>query len=335
MDCHRFEKLLWESSELAEGRAELTSVMADHLKECHNCQQVYKDFKQLFDLSRKSQIEKDDIYWQKLEQAIWHKIETIENSRQPMPPAKDIGSKLIQKSPINTFKLIFSFGMATAVVLILLMAVTNITKQLVPPKMPVLAGTKEKALGNNLQTRTIDIVLQRASEKGVKLQEFSILPAPEVVEENDSALVSIEAVYLTDDGLKDKDIWVAKALDRDVVMKTGRTGFTMVKPMKMAVQPEERIITLKRMPHMKKIVVPDYPALAFRLRKEGDVWIKALVSPEGKILKAVIYKDSGTDYGFEGAALDAAYKNEFEPFEVDGKKLPVWVVYKVRFVVKG
>lgn len=334
MDCQRFEKLLWEYSEAAGGQGDLTPDMAEHLKKCINCQQVYNDFKKLFDLAKKGQVEKDDIYWQRFEQAVWKKIGTTENSAQPIVSPKDFDGLLVQKSSVSTWKLISSFGMAIGVVLVLLMAVTDVTNQMISPQKPVLTVGKDRVSGNNLQTRKFDVILRGASDKGLRLQEFSILPAPEVVEEKDSALVSIDAVYLTDDGLKDKDIKLAKALHRDIVMRTGKMSLDMAEPLKKVIQPEESIITLTKMPCMKKIVTPNYPALAYQLRKEGDVWIKALVGPEGEVLKAMIYKDSGTNYGFENAALDAAYKNEFEPFEVDGKKLPVWVLYKVRFVIK-
>jgi TonB family protein len=334
IDCQRFEKLLWEYSETTGGQEDLAPDIAEHLKKCSKCQQLYIDFKKLFDLAEKGQVEKDDIYWQRFGQAVWKKIETIESLTQPIVSPKDFNGLLIQKSPVSTWKLISSFGLAIGVVLVLLMAVTDVTNQMISPQKPVLTVAKDRISGNNLHTRKFDIILKGASDKGLSLQEFSILPAPEIVEEKDSALVSIDAVYLTDDGLKDKDIRVAKALRIDVVMRTGKMSFEMDEPLKKVIQPEESIITLTKMPYMKKIVTPNYPVLAYQLRKEGDVWIKALVGPEGEVLKAMIYKESGTNYGFENAALNAAYKNEFEPFEVDGKKLPVWVLYKVRFVVK-
>jgi TonB family protein len=88
------------------------------------------------------------------------------------------------------------------------------------------------------------------------------------------------------------------------------------------------------MPKMIKAVPPSYPPMAYRLKRSGEVWIRAHVDAEGKVQDALVQQGPGGNYGFEEAALAAAYKNQFEPFKVNGVGVPIWVIYKVRFVVK-
>ncbi len=80
---------------------------------------------------------------------------------------------------------------------------------------------------------------------------------------------------------------------------------------------------------------PDYPSLAKKIGWEGELWIKALVDKDGNVVEAVIYKASGTNVGFEEAAVDAAMKCKYKPAIKDGYPVAVWVSYKVEFRLRS
>ncbi|MFZ5980788.1 MAG: energy transducer TonB [Candidatus Zixiibacteriota bacterium] len=77
---------------------------------------------------------------------------------------------------------------------------------------------------------------------------------------------------------------------------------------------------------------PEYPRLAEQAGIEGLVWVRALVSKEGKVLDAVVGKTSGTE-SLDQAALDAAKKNRFKPGIQNGRPIACWVTYKVEFTL--
>jgi TonB family protein len=163
--------------------------------------------------------------------------------------------------------------------------------------------------------------------------QFSILAEPKIEQKGDSGSVSIDAVYLTDDGLKDKQITIAQSVSTNDVVVNKPDRLSLSRGLyQQTTTSEPRIISLSKMPHPKHLATPEYPSLAYSLGKEGEVWVKAFIDASGKVEKAEIYGDTKSDYGFEEEALASAYKNEFEPLEIDGQKMPVWIIYKVRFV---
>jgi protein TonB len=129
---------------------------------------------------------------------------------------------------------------------------------------------------------------------------------------------------------------VTRALSKELVMGKAviDSGMQKMESNLVEARDSDYVITVEKMPKMIKAVPPEYPPFAFKLKRNGEVWIKAHIDANGEVQKALIHKDSGSNYGFEEAALIAAYKNKFEPFEVNGRKMPVWVIYKVKFVVK-
>lgn len=164
-------------------------------------------------------------------------------------------------------------------------------------------------------------------------QQFSILDEPKTDIKGDSGSVSIDAVFLTDDGLQDKQISVAQSVATEDVVKNRPNRISLSRGLtQQTAFTKQNIIALSKMPHPKHIATPAYPSLAYSLGKEGEVWVKAFVNISGKVEQAEIYQSADSEYGFEEEALKAAYKNEFEPLEIDGQKMPVWVIYKVKFI---
>jgi len=80
---------------------------------------------------------------------------------------------------------------------------------------------------------------------------------------------------------------------------------------------------------------PDYPRLALTAGLEGAVWIKALVDIDGSVRDAMIFISSKANAGFDQEALKAAYKCKYKPGIQNGRPVPVWVSYKVEFVLGG
>ncbi|MEA1981070.1 MAG: M56 family metallopeptidase, partial [candidate division Zixibacteria bacterium] len=86
------------------------------------------------------------------------------------------------------------------------------------------------------------------------------------------------------------------------------------------------------MPEMIKQLKPDYPEKLKKEGIEGSVWITALVDTDGSVKKAMAMKSSGFDV-LDKSAIKAAYGCEFKPAMQDNISIPVWVTYKVEFVL--
>lgn len=93
----------------------------------------------------------------------------------------------------------------------------------------------------------------------------------------------------------------------------------------------DEFVAVEEMPVEVYREQPVYPEMAELTEKSGVVWVQALVDKEGKVRDARVQKASGTNVGFEEAALEAAYKNRYRPAIQNGSPVPVWVSYKVEF----
>lgn len=87
-------------------------------------------------------------------------------------------------------------------------------------------------------------------------------------------------------------------------------------------------------PRIIKEFFPEYPMKALQNKVEGKVIVAVLVDTAGKVVQAKIAKSSGTDVGFEEAALRAAYNNIYRPGFQNGKPVPLWIYYPVHFRIK-
>jgi protein TonB len=96
----------------------------------------------------------------------------------------------------------------------------------------------------------------------------------------------------------------------------------------------DEFVAVEEMPVQVYDEVPVYPEMAERAGIEGVVWVRALVDKEGRVRDAIIQKASGTNAGFEEAALAAAMKNRYKPAIQNGRPIPVWVSYRVVFELK-
>ena len=79
---------------------------------------------------------------------------------------------------------------------------------------------------------------------------------------------------------------------------------------------------------------PVYPDVAKLTGQSGTVWIEVLLDKEGKVREAKVAKSSGSNVGFDDAALEAAYKNIYKPAIQNGRPIPIRVTYPVKFSLK-
>ena len=79
---------------------------------------------------------------------------------------------------------------------------------------------------------------------------------------------------------------------------------------------------------------PVYPEMAALTGQSGTVWIQALVDAEGHVRKANVLRPSGSNVGFEKAAVDAAFASVYKPAIQNGHPVPVWITYRVDFKLR-
>lgn len=105
-------------------------------------------------------------------------------------------------------------------------------------------------------------------------------------------------------------------------------------PDDMMYPPMDSVFFVEIQPRMVYEEKPIYPRLAQKAGMEAIVWIKALVDIDGIVVDAVVYKSSGSNIGFDRAAVDAALLCRYSPGIQNGIPVPVWVCYKVEFRLK-
>ena len=93
--------------------------------------------------------------------------------------------------------------------------------------------------------------------------------------------------------------------------------------------PPADFVDVDKEPVVVKKVEPEYPALAMRAGMEGKVWVKVWVDKQGKAHDVVLLK-SDADV-FNGAAIKAAKQFLFEPAQIKGKPVDVWVSIPFKF----
>ncbi len=86
-----------------------------------------------------------------------------------------------------------------------------------------------------------------------------------------------------------------------------------------------------KLPVRSRYIAPKYPKEASKAGAEGSVWVKILIDEKGKVRAARILEDSGTDVGFEDAALAAAIKSKWKPAIKNGNPISIWVSFESAF----
>jgi protein TonB len=99
----------------------------------------------------------------------------------------------------------------------------------------------------------------------------------------------------------------------------------------VATTPPPDFVEYDKAPAVIKRGFPQYPELAKVAGVEGTVYVKIWIREDGKVETAKLQKGSGTDAGFEEAALQAATQFEFHPAMKNGKPVAVWVSIPFHF----
>lgn len=78
---------------------------------------------------------------------------------------------------------------------------------------------------------------------------------------------------------------------------------------------------------------PPYPPMAFQLRIEGTVRLKALVLPDGNCGEVLLAQSSGNEL-LDQSALNTVARWKFIPAQSQGKQVAQWVSIPISFTVK-
>lgn len=92
---------------------------------------------------------------------------------------------------------------------------------------------------------------------------------------------------------------------------------------------DEPPIMIGGMAALLKII--EYPELARKAGIEGRAIMSVLVDKEGKTVKVRVLKDSGTNIGFEEAAIQALLKMRWKPAYQRDVPVKVWISVPVTF----
>lgn len=75
---------------------------------------------------------------------------------------------------------------------------------------------------------------------------------------------------------------------------------------------------------------PDYPRRAKRLRQEGDVLVRLVINPEGRLIRHDIARSSGHDM-LDQAAVNAVAQARCTPYRENGQAITVMTIQPINF----
>ena len=78
---------------------------------------------------------------------------------------------------------------------------------------------------------------------------------------------------------------------------------------------------------------PPYPPVAFKMRIEGTVTVRALVLPDGACGEVLLGRSSGSSL-LDDAALETVAKWKFVPAKSQGKEISQWVSIPISFALR-
>ncbi|MCK5126084.1 MAG: TonB family protein [candidate division Zixibacteria bacterium] len=81
--------------------------------------------------------------------------------------------------------------------------------------------------------------------------------------------------------------------------------------------------------------VPEYPKDALKNNVTAEVIVALYVDEHGCVLVAKVPKCTNPGYGFEDAAINAAYQSKFSPAMSDDKPVGTWIKYEMAFTLNN
>ncbi len=88
-------------------------------------------------------------------------------------------------------------------------------------------------------------------------------------------------------------------------------------------------VAVQELPHAISEVAPRYPQTTAGL--VATIWITALVLKDGSVGAAKVVRNSGTNFGIERAALEAAMQYRYSPALQNGDNVAMWVQYAIEY----
>ena len=76
-----------------------------------------------------------------------------------------------------------------------------------------------------------------------------------------------------------------------------------------------------------------YPEAARRENREANVYLKILITADGKVARVRVVRGAGE--GFDQAAIQLVKQFRFRPGEVDGQAVSVWIPWNYKFRLEG
>ncbi|HWR82122.1 MAG TPA: energy transducer TonB [Candidatus Deferrimicrobium sp.] len=170
-------------------------------------------------------------------------------------------------------------------------------------------------------------------------------PPPSIAKKPPQVKVSAPQIAAPKVGIP-KPVADEDVIDEDVVIATRDELAEIVAPdvsdigeggdIKVEINPEDYIpapdefVPVEIQPEPISQPEPVYPRLARQAGITGQVWVKALVNEEGKVLKVIIAKSSGT-VALDEAAMEAAQKGQYKPAIQNGRPVKCWVTFPFDF----
>jgi TonB family protein len=115
----------------------------------------------------------------------------------------------------------------------------------------------------------------------------------------------------------------------------GVDSFVYVIPTEEYFPPPDSFVPVQSFPSPVRCDPPVYPAAARLTGQEGSVVVTALVTRDGKVREAHVARPSGSNVGFDEAALAAAYSCVYRPGIQNGVPIAVWITYRVDFKLEN
>lgn len=316
-DCEKISKLLWDYPDLPDPEREMVS---SHLSVCARCREAMETIKSIGQSRRADREAIAKVDAEAFDNAVMRKIKRQKTS-QPKEAANRI--YVMQLAAI---------GIAAAIVIFMIMSISDLGNLPAIRKemTPLAGGSADSFRRIELQFKPSEApagamaMKKRAQPETEEFQApFSILKEPVSSPAPDS--VNIDAVYLSDESVPTLS-QQTRASVSEIVADTG-----IIQAAKI---PSGTLVTVERMPMPVNLVTPEYPVWARKRALSGVVWIKARIDDNGKVTDAFAISSSMPGSSFEDSAVEAALKSTYLPAESNGIRLPVWIVYPVKFIYK-
>ncbi|MEE9555277.1 MAG: TonB family protein [candidate division Zixibacteria bacterium] len=314
--CEQIEKLLWDYPDL---KASDSGKLLAHIENCPRCKAALAGIEAIRESRKADRSLISKIDPEVFDNAVLGKV----RAQRSFPESKSEGRQFI-------FRTVSSIGLAAAIVIFMIMSISDLGN--LPAFKPVDRGSSpDSGEAYNIleiRLRSDDLFEAPAAYSDIEPRKksspkapFSILEKPITSPSPDS--VNIGAVYLSDETVPMMSQQMRASIS-EVLIDTGM--------IQQANIPQAILVTVEKMPRAINIVAPEYPAWGRKRGLSCVVWVKARVDRNGMVTDVEIISSSVSAAGFEDAALDAAKKSSYLPAESNGIRIPVWIMYPVKFI---